>query len=423
MWGREPFGNIWLDPGYGRAMTFRFCLYGFLKNQRYYEPFLILYFLERGLSFFWVGLLVAFRELWVNLLEVPSGAAADLYGRRRTMIVAWLTYLTAFLILARLESLPWLFVAMAGLACGDSFRSGTHKAMIFDWLASQGRQDEKARFYGLTRSWSQIGAAVSVLIAAAIVLWTDAYQPVFLYTMVPYGLGLVNFLGYPKSLDGVEQREVSWRLVGRHLRQAFAACWRVPPLRRLLSESMLQRGTYSTVKDYLQPLLEHTALALPLLLGLDDKGRTALLVALVYCLLYLGSAVASRQAHVVEGWGGGPGPTGRKIWLVTLVVYGGLSLTLGGSWPGVAIGGFVVLALLQNLWKPLFIARVDEASERHMGATLLSIDSQTKALFVMVAAPLLGLAVDQMGLVAVAWFGLAIAGLGWWLARVRAGAS
>ena len=33
------------------GMLFRFCLYGFLKNQQYYEPFLILVFREKGLSF------------------------------------------------------------------------------------------------------------------------------------------------------------------------------------------------------------------------------------------------------------------------------------------------------------------------------------------------------------------------------------
>ena len=41
-------------------MIFRFSLYGLLKNQRYFEPFLILVFLEKGLTFFQIGLLVAF---------------------------------------------------------------------------------------------------------------------------------------------------------------------------------------------------------------------------------------------------------------------------------------------------------------------------------------------------------------------------
>ena len=65
-------------------MLFRFCLYGFCKNQRYFEDFMILAFRqEKGLSFAMIGLLVGFREICINLLEVPTGAIADVLGRRR----------------------------------------------------------------------------------------------------------------------------------------------------------------------------------------------------------------------------------------------------------------------------------------------------------------------------------------------------
>ena len=37
-------------------MLFRFSLYGFLKNQTYFEPFLVLAFLEKGLNFGMIGL-------------------------------------------------------------------------------------------------------------------------------------------------------------------------------------------------------------------------------------------------------------------------------------------------------------------------------------------------------------------------------
>ena len=39
-------------------MLWRFSLYGFLKNQRYFEPFLLLAFLDKGISFAVFGLLI-----------------------------------------------------------------------------------------------------------------------------------------------------------------------------------------------------------------------------------------------------------------------------------------------------------------------------------------------------------------------------
>ena len=147
-------------------MIFRFSLYGFLRNQRYFEPFLILAFLQVGLSFFEIGLLIAFRELWVNVLEIPSGAIADLYGRRRSLIFSFAAYIVGFLTFGFTDQFTFFFAAMFFLAIGDAFRTGTHKAMIFTWLRLEGRSDERTRIYGYTRSWSKIGSAVSALIAA-----------------------------------------------------------------------------------------------------------------------------------------------------------------------------------------------------------------------------------------------------------------
>ena len=163
-------------------MLRRFSLYGFLKNQQYYDYFLLLAFRQMGLSYFVIGLLIAFRELMINLLEIPTGGVADLCGRRRSMIFSFVAYIISFLIfgisgIAASASLgptraliSFLLLAMLFFALGDAFRTGTHKALIFSWLRILGRIDERTKVYGYTRSWSKIGSAVSVLIASVIAL-------------------------------------------------------------------------------------------------------------------------------------------------------------------------------------------------------------------------------------------------------------
>ena len=187
-------------------MLFRFSLYGFLKNQRYFEPFLVLAFLDKGLSFFLIGLLIAFREATVNILEIPSGAMADVWGRRSAMMVSFASYIVSFAIFGAAEGAPALFLAMFFFGVGETFRTGTHKAMIFAWLRLEGRTGEKTKFYGYTRSWSKFGSAVSVVLAAVFVVVSDSYAYVFYLAIIPYVLGIVNFLGYPRALDGLNQQ-------------------------------------------------------------------------------------------------------------------------------------------------------------------------------------------------------------------------
>ena len=64
------------------------------------------------------------------------------------------------------------------------------------------------------RSWSKIGSAVSTVIAVVIVWWAQDYAWVFFLAIVPYVLGLINFAGYPKELEGrPAEAEATWNAI------------------------------------------------------------------------------------------------------------------------------------------------------------------------------------------------------------------
>jgi MFS family permease len=378
----------------------RFSLYGFLKNQRYFEPFLVLAFLDKGLSFFTIGLLVAWRELWVNLLEVPSGVVADLYGRRRAMMLSFVAYIVSFVILGLARGPALLALAMTFFAVGDAFRTGTHKAMIFAWLRREGREGERTRVYGYTRSWSKLGSALSGIVAAAVVLLGGSYQWIFFLATLPYLLGLLNFLGYPRWLDGERSVRISPAEVARRLVRVGRATLGHRPLRRLVAESMGFEGCFHACKDYLQPLLQAAALVWlgGSTLGLlgDEARRTALLVGPVYLLLHLVSAWASRRAHDLVARVGGEERAARVTWWLAAALYASILLALLGGSHGLAIGAWVLLHAVQNLWRPVLISRFDAWGSERWGATILSLENQAKSLATMVLAPLLGLVVDAV---------------------------
>ena len=377
-------------------ILFRFSLYGFLKNQRYYEPFLILAFRQKGLSFFLIGILIGFRELCVNLFEIPSGAIADLYGRRRSMILSFCAYIVAFAAFGWSRSLIVLFGAMFFYALGNAFRTGTHKAMIFDWLRLDGRSHEKTKVYGYTRSWSKMGSAVSVLIASALVFYSGNYSYIFWFSIIPYVLNIINFLGYPAVLDGEQKHEFSMKVVGALLWKAFRQIAEQPPLRRLLGEAVGFETGFKASKDYLQPILKQTAIALPLLLALDQQKRVTLLIGVVYFVLNLLSSVASRQAHRLVDWRGGEASATQFMWRVNGLLFVCLVPLLWFKQYAFVIVAFIMLTALQDLWRPVLVGRINASSSPEMGATILSIESQAKSGATMLLAPLLGFVVDRI---------------------------
>ena len=375
-------------------MIKRFSLYGFLKNQRYFEPFIILFFLQQGLSFTQIGFLIAFRELFINLIEIPSGAVADLFGRRRSMILAFVSYIISFAVFGFCREYWHFFIAMFFFAIGEAFRTGTHKAMIFTWLRIEGRLDEKTKVYGYTRSWSKYGSAVSTVLAVAFVLLTNNYAYVFFFAIIPYIAGLINFMTYPKELEGQPGENVSIRDVVVHLWECIRTALVTRRLRRLIVESMSFEGVYKAVADYLQPIVKNMALLLPIFVAWGETRRSAVMIGVVYVILYLVSAYASRNSHRLTSHAGGEERGSRLLWKVVFVLYIALIPLLFFGYYYVAVVGFIALALIQNCWRPILISRFDAFASEAKGATVLSIESQAKSVSTMIIAPILGVAVD-----------------------------
>jgi len=375
-------------------MIKRFSLYGFLKNQRYFEPFIILFFLQQGLSFTQIGFLIAFREFVLNLMEIPSGAIADLFGRRRSMILAFVSYIISFAVFGFCREYWHFFIAMFFFAIGEAFRTGTHKAMIFTWLRIEGRLDEKTKVYGYTRSWSKYGSAVSTVLAVAFVLLTNNYAYVFFFAIIPYIAGLINFMTYPKELEGQPGENVSIRDVVVHLWECIRTALVTRRLRRLIVESMSFEGVYKAVADYLQPIVKNMALLLPIFIAWGDTRRSAVMIGVVYVILYLVSAYASRNSYRLTSYAGGEERGSRLLWKLVSVLYIALIPLLFFGYYYIAIIGFIALALLQNFWRPVLISRFDAYASETQGATVLSIENQAKSVSTMIIAPILGVAVD-----------------------------
>lgn len=378
---------------------YKFCAYGFLKNLRFYEPFLMMFFLEKGLSFLQIGTLYAAREVSINIVEIPSGVIADSLGRKRSMAVSFLFYILSFIVFFFAESYWVLFAAMLVYAGGDAFRTGTHKAMIFEYLHMHGWGHLKTHYYGHTRAWSQAGAALSALIAAFLVFWRGSYAPVFLFTIIPYVLDLLLVLSYPPELDG--PRHTSDKTIASefiHVIRSLLKSLRNPDLIRAIANQSLYSGYYKAFKDYLQPILKSFAVGLPILLALEGDQRTAIITGVVYAVLYLLTAYASRSSgKLSQRFSTLAIPLNRMLVMgIVCGIIGGIAYWLG--MPVVAILLYIGIYVIENLRKPMGIAYVTELMDQSSMASSLSVESQAETLFAVIIALMLGLFSNMWGL-------------------------
>jgi len=379
---------------------YKFCAYGFLKNLRFFEPFLILFFLEGNLSYLQIGMIYTIREVVRNVFEIPAGLAADVLGRRRTMITSFSLYIISFFIYSISYRYGMLIAATIVFALGDAFRTGTHKAMIFDYLEQRDWTSHKVGYYGHTRSWSQAGSAVSALMAAALIFYTGRINQVFIYSIIPYSLGLLLILSYPAYLDGDAPGLRTSSLKGA-FRGTLGNFWysfkKARVLQGILNVSVYG-GYYRAVKDYIQPLIQATALSLPVLASLQLEQKTAVLVGIIYFLIYLLSSAVTRQSgRFSRKFQGLAGPL--NLTLVAGLMFGTMTgfFYLAG-YTSMAIVLFVGIYLVQNLRIPAGIAYFTENLDKDILATTLSAESQSKSLFTAIIALMLGFLADKFSI-------------------------
>lgn len=374
---------------------FQFSAYGFLKNLRFFDAFLILFFLEKNLTYTEIGGLYAIREIMVNVLEIPSGIVADTFGRKTSLLLSFVLYLISFGVFY-LAGSYWIFLlAMLMYGIGDAFRSGTHKGMIMEYLMIQGWSDHKVNYYGHTRAWSQRGSAISALVAGLFVFYDGTYEGIFLYSMIPNLLNLINVGSYPAYLSRTK-KSGSAKL---SLKETFVGYWEALKNRRLLQvihSAAIHSAFMRSIKDYIQPLLVNVAVLMPFLLDEDLTKKSGLIIGAVYFLIYQLSSYASRNAARFTKL------KGMKVDQLTLLIGFGAGLLVGVFYEATlwlwALIPFILIYLIENIRKPILTGSVADQVPAELLTSVLSTQSFWKTILTAGLSLLIGVLVDGLGL-------------------------
>jgi MFS family permease len=172
----------------------RFLAFRLLFGVRFYYPVFAILFLDFGLT---VGQFAVLNAVWAATIvccEVPSGALADVVGRRTLVVAAGALMVVeiALLCFVPLGHPEWIFAAfllnriLSGLA--EALASGADEALAYDSLKAQGRAVEWPQVLATLMRWNSL-AFVGALTLGAFVYDAEALQR------------LLAMLGWEVALD------------------------------------------------------------------------------------------------------------------------------------------------------------------------------------------------------------------------------
>ncbi len=376
---------------------YRFCLYGFLKNLRIFEPFLILYLRSKGLSFFQIGSLISVREIASYVAEIPSGIIADMFGRKRAMLLSMSFYLLSFFIFYLGYSFLFFVIAMTLFGLGEAFRSGTHKALIFSYLEQKGITYLKVEYYGATRGASQLGSALNSLLSMVIVFISNGYNYIFLATIIPYILNFINLSLYPSELDKFTLKK---KKAG--IKSSVKDLWIIlknKKIFRVILHSITYDGIFKTQKEYIQPLIKQVLISIPLLLTISLNRKVAIFLGIMYFFIYLASHFASKNAFLLVKKFGSVNSALNNTYFITSIMMFGIALFIHIKSIIFIFIFFLLFFIFENMRRPVVLAKVTESLPNNdFTASILSVEAQLKAIFVSIFAPIVGIIADNFSI-------------------------
>ncbi len=372
----------------------KFCAYGFLKNLRFFDAFLILFLIDKGMTYTQIGILYASREIITNLFEIPSGLIADIYGRKKSLAAALFIFILSFLIFWLSNNFWFYLFAFIIFGLADAFRSGSHKGMMMDYLKLNNWASYKSEYYGYTRSWSQRGSAISALLAGILVFLDGNYQNIFIYSTIPYTINFLLVLSYPSEIDRSEKtkKRSSFKASVKDL---FTVLKQKTVL-KLVSTSAFHTAYLKALKDYIQAIMLGLALLLPTIEGLNTDRQNGILIGVLYFIIYLLTSFASQYSSAILK--NAPKNIARKTLLLGLffgTACGVFYIYDTWVWAFVA---FALIYIIENIRKPILTAFVADNVPGELLTSVYSSQSQLRTLFSALIAFVFGVIADFGGI-------------------------
>lgn len=327
----------------------------------------------RGFSLVEIGVAEAVFHTVSLFCELPSGLAADLLGRKRTLAASQIMFFLAPLLMAASKGLGGVCLSLAASALGYNLESGTREAITYESMRSTGREGDYLKFSSLQNAVYRFSDGGAMLLAGATVLL--GWQRACLLDAAIALAGLAAVLCLTEPACGDRNRPASLALLPQALKETALGAWSFLRSDRtavgIVLVNALVGACATLTRFFLQQRVE-AAVRIPALLG------PALFT------LSLGGALAGLAAVRLDRlryrWAAAL--TGGGIFLCALAAR-------GDRLPVLMLSGLLA-GLLDDGLQLVSDKRLNDRFPSAQRATLVSVSSMAFSLFMIPLSPVFG---------------------------------
>ena len=356
-------------------------LYFFLMSLSITRGFWMIYLASKGMSLVQLGILEGLFHVTSFVMETPTGAIADLFGRKFSRILSRFFLVGDALLILYGTSFTHFLLAFMLCAIGWNLESGAGDALVYDSLVEIQEESNYMKVNGRIETTYQIAQAGGLALGGLIAGVSYSY----LY----YGQVLIIAASVAAALFFTETK------VGREkgheddkpdliacLKKQYVDSFRIIKGNNRLIYMIIflnALGVFTTTTFFYMQIY------------CKESGMKENAIGVVFAISCVLGAVGGLSAHRIEGI-----VKERKLLLASPVIF--MVLLWGLVWFRTALVSFTLIGMIDSLTYVVYFDYINRLIPSAERATLLSFTSMVFSFFMVLIFPVFGKIGDVWGL-------------------------
>ncbi len=359
-------------------------IFRFLSSFDLSSAIWVLYLIHKGLPLWQIGLMEGIFHVISFLSEIPTGAVADILGRKKALILSRVCHAISAIIMLFASGFWQFVIGFAFSAWGYNLNSGSEEAMVYDSLKMVGKENNYLKISGHLEVILNIAQGIAIFIGG--VLAEQSFYYCYGAALFVSVLSLLPciMLKEPVITKKEETHQISLK---KHFIDSYQAIRSNPKVIEILLSYSVIFTIYMIIYFYGQKYFSE--------LGLD-KMQISMVMSLTLVLSCIGAMCCNWVESLLKEQ--------TKVYATLVIGLGIIGLTAGNL--VLAIVCFSIMGFANTLLYPIQSNALNNLIPSEQRATILSVNSMAYSLFMLILFPIVGGIADKIGL------GITFIGLG-----------
>lgn len=361
-------------------------MYNFFLQLNITSAIWVLYLAFKGMSLVEIGMLESIYHITGLLLELPTGAFADLYGRKFSVVLGRVVSVISCIFMITSSSF-WGFAISFILSCAAmNLNSGAAEALVYDSLKELGEEEKYKKIWGELAFVMSIAQGIAVLLGG--ILADIQFLYAYIFGMVIQIVALmISFNFSEPHIDNQklkkdeaqkEKHNKKEKIIMNQLITSVNVLKDRKIVLYIIMFSELVGSLQTTVFFYSQQYF-------------SDLSYSKTAIAIICAIGSLIEAVSSKYAYQFEKW------LKIKGTLISTSAINILALVGLAFVKELSIMFFLLTSVTGGLAFTIFSDYINSRIPSEYRATILSFNSLCFSLFMICVFPLFGLLAEYTG--------------------------